>query len=115
MKYALLSATIILISLGQLLLKKGTMDRALQANVASIVKTLFNPFIFSGYIVYAVASIIGLFVIKKFPLSVAFPAMSVTYVIIVILSAIYFHEKITLFKLAGVLFIMIGVGFLFKN
>lgn len=115
MKYVLLFLSIMTIALGQLLLKKGVVDAPPDANFASIVKTLFNPYVFAGYISYLVSSILGLFVLKKFPLSVAFPAMSLTYVLIVFVSFYFFNERITSFKIIGVSLIMAGVIALFKS
>ncbi|MBU0618617.1 hypothetical protein KKD62_00100 [Patescibacteria group bacterium] len=115
MKYLLLFSAIALLSLGQILLKKGVSVSPPEPQLVSLLKTLLNPYVFSGYVFYALSSILALFVLKKFPLSIAFPSMSITYIIILIVSAVFFQEKITLFKLIGITLIMSGVVFLFKS
>jgi drug/metabolite transporter (DMT)-like permease len=100
--------------IGQFLLKKGVLASSLTANLDSIFKTIFSPYVFFGFFVYAASSIIWLFVLQKFPLSVAYPALSLTYVVIVILSIFLLKEPVTSVKIAGMFFIVLGVYFLFK-
>ncbi len=102
MKYLFLAASMSLAVIGQFLLKRGVMV------------SLFSPFILLGLMVYAVSAISWLFVLQKFPLSVAYPALSLTYVAIVAISVLVFKEPLTTFKIIGVFFIIVGVYFLFK-
>jgi drug/metabolite transporter (DMT)-like permease len=114
MKYLSLAASMILGIVGQFLIKKGVAETSPSLNISSILSTLFNPFSFFGFFAYGVSSIIWLFVLQKFPLSVAYPALSLTYVAIVILSARYFDEPLTLFKSIGIILIIGGVYLLFR-
>jgi multidrug transporter EmrE-like cation transporter len=113
MKYILLILSIITLSAGQLLLKKGVNEVSLQPNFQSILRSLFNPYIFLGYVTYGISSILGLFLLKKMPISIAFPAMSLTYVIILMVSVLYFKEEFTIYKLFGIVLIVSGVSLLF--
>jgi len=115
MKYFLLVLAIILLSAGQLLLKKGVIDAPPQGTLQSVVTTLLNPYVIAGYFFYGVSSIVGLYVLKQLPISVAFPAMSTTYIIIVFTSALWFKEPLTSYKLIGVALILFGVSFLFRD
>ena len=100
--------------LGQLLLKKGVITSSLLPNLNSIIKTVFTPLVFLGLLSYGLSAIIWLFVLQKFPLSVAYPALSLTYVVIVVLSFFIFQEPLTISKATGILLIITGVYFLFK-
>ena len=115
MKYILLLTAIITLSAGQLFLKQGVVVAPPSPQLGSIIKTLFNPFIIAGFFFYGVSSIIGLFVLQKFPVSVALPSMSLTYVIILFASSHFFGEKISLPKLLAVLIIVAGVTLLAKS
>jgi len=115
MKYILLFLSIILLSFGQISLKHGINLCPPQFQLASILKTLFNPYVILGYFFYGTASILGLFVLKQFPVSVAFPSMSLTYVIVMITSALFFGENFTSFKLVGLSLIMLGVFFISRS
>ncbi len=114
MKYLLLTASLILVVVGQLLLKKGVLSTTLSPNLTSIFKTIFTPYIFSGLATYGLSAVIWLFVLQKFPLSIAYPTLSLTYVLIVILSFFVFNEPITYTKVVGMILIIFGVYFLFK-
>jgi len=110
MKYFLLGSSMILAILGQFLLKKGVIASTLVPSIGSFLKTVFSPIVFLGF----VSAILWLFVLQKFPLSVAYPALSLTYVVVVILSVFLLKEPINSFKIAGMLLIILGVYFLFK-
>ncbi len=114
MKYLLLCGSMITAVIGQFFLKKGINISPLSHSVLSIVKTIFSPLVFVGFLMYGMSSIFWLFVLQKFPLSVAYPALSITYVIIVVLSAIILNEPITTFKILGLSLIIFGVYFIFK-
>lgn len=114
MKYLLLVTSMLLAIVGQFFIKKGINQSSLTLNISSILGTLFNPSVFLGFLVYGISSIIWLFVLKKFELSVAYPALSLTYVAIVILSAKFYGEPLTLFKSIGIIFIIGGVYLLFR-
>jgi drug/metabolite transporter (DMT)-like permease len=99
---------------GQFFLKKGVLASSLTSNFQSILKTFFSPMVFLGFFLYGISSIFWLFVLQKFPLSVAYPALSLTYVAIVILSVFILKEPFSALKTAGILLIILGVYFLFK-
>jgi len=99
---------------GQLLLKSGINQKGLYPNVQSIVFAFLSPKILAGVSLYGVSLIIWLFILKRFPLSVAYPAMSLTYIAIVFLSSRFLGETITINKVIGSLLIIFGVYFLFK-
>jgi multidrug transporter EmrE-like cation transporter len=114
MKYVLLASSMVLAIIGQFLLKRGVLASSLEPNFLSIAKTVFSPLVLLGFIMYGASSMIWLFVLQKFPLSVAYPALSLTYVVIVILSFLFLKEPVTSFKTAGLVLIVLGVYFLFK-
>lgn len=100
--------------MGQFLLKIGVNSQSLVPNFQSVVKTLFSPFVFFGFLLYGLSSIIWLFVLQKFPLSVAYPALAVSYILVVFISSMFLKEPLTFFKIGGTLLIICGVFLLFK-
>ncbi len=99
---------------GQLLLKRGVLASSLEPNIPSILKTIFSPLVFSGFVFYGISAIIWLFVLQKFPLSVAYPSLAVTYAIIVLFSFLFVNEPITTNKIIGIILIFLGVTFLYR-
>lgn len=114
MKYLLLLISMSLAICGQFLLKKGVSLSNLTPNFLSIVSTIFNPLVFLGLVIYALSSVVWLFVLQKFPLSVAYPSLALTYIVVVLMSVFILKESFTLIKLLGVVLIFSGVFCLYR-
>lgn len=114
MKFLLLGSSMILAIAGQFFLKKGILTASLIPNFVSITKTIFSPYVFLGFVLYGISSVFWLFVLQRLPLSVAYPALSLTYVVVVALSVLVLKEPITSTKIIGILLIILGVYFLFR-
>ncbi len=93
---------------GQILMKKGMM----QTNVISIKSIITNYMIFSGGLCYIAGFISWLFVLKLLPLSIAYPSASISYIGVIIASAVFLNEPVTLSKVIGVILICSGVFFI---
>lgn len=112
---AMLLASIVLGSTGQLLLKNGmnTSGKSTAVGMAAIVaaiKTIPNPWVLTGFICYGISSILWLMILKKVPLSTAYPMISLSYVIVVLLSAVILREHVRWQTYMGLLFIVVGVS-----
>jgi len=114
MKYLLLFFSIFLAIVGQFFLKKGTSGVDLVATPISVLKAVFSPLVFFGFAVYGFSSVIWLFVLKRLPLSTAYPAMSLSYLFILFLSWRFLGESLGLAKIFGVVLIVFGVYCVFK-
>lgn len=64
-------------------------------------------FALSG-ICFGAASLLWMYIIKRYPLSMAYPLVSLSYVFGLLAAAWIFHEDINLNKWIGVVLIMIG-------
>lgn len=102
--------TVILVS-GQFLWKYG-MEKQEDAfsSIFSVVRLFFTPYIFTGLVMYGLATVLWLFILTKIPLSTAYPLQSLAYIIAVFGAFFIFGEAVTVWKIAGVLLIMIGVS-----
>jgi drug/metabolite transporter (DMT)-like permease len=105
----ILCNTCILVA-GQFLWKYGMMKTTFQLNPLSIIKLLFSPFIFSGLVLYGVATILWLFILSRVPLSIAYPVQSIAYVLAVFGAYFIFHEPLSPAKIIGVILIILGVS-----
>lgn len=111
-KYLIMLLSMSIAVMGQILLKKGVNNTNLSPSVNSIFSVIFSPSILIGLSCYAVSAVLWLFVLKKFPLSVAYPSLSLTYIVVLFLSVILFDETLTPIKFLGVFFILVGVFFI---
>lgn len=103
-------------STGQLLMKQGAMKLqpvpATQGFAASLLDSfrgIFTPYVFMGFLVYGLSSILWMRIIRQVPLSFAYPMVSISYVLVVVMSKILFGDKINLTMSAGLLLICLGV------
>lgn len=111
LNWALVFVAVFLGACGQPSLKHGMniVGEIGLTSISQIITALTNPFVFLGFIFYGVSSILWLSVISKLPLSVAYPILSMGYVIVVFGSYFFFKEPLSTFKLVGVFCIIIGV------
>jgi len=93
---------------GQLLAKLGS--KSIHLENFSIFQ-FFNILIISAFICMFIRGLIWLFIIKQMNLSFAYPFISLSFVLILIISYIFFNERITLGKILGSSLIILGIIF----
>ncbi len=75
-----------------------------------LIHCLTDPYIFSAYVSGLIGSFVWIFVVAKFPLAVAFPVyIGLTFIAVVLGSALFLQEAMTLWKLCGIGLIIAGV------
>lgn len=97
---------------GQLLLKRGVSNLAPFSNRAVFqfyAGVAGSPWVWAGVIAYVLSSLIWLVVISRMPLSIAYPALSASYAAVIILSAVFFGEPLTGWKVFSGALIVSGV------
>ncbi|WP_442602021.1 EamA family transporter [Paenibacillus sp. KN14-4R] len=110
LSYGLLSSNIILLVIGQILFKIGLQ----QSGGLQWVKLILSPAIWSGLMLYGIATIVWFIVLSRLPLSVAYPMQSLAYVLAMFPAVWLFGEELTLTKVAGVIVILFGVYLIAK-
>ena len=101
-------------AVGQVMLKKGMLSLGpltLTAKdlIGTALKIGTNPFVFFGLAIYVSGIIFCLVALSRVDLSFAYPFASLSYVLMMIASWIFFKENITLLRVAGSLVIIAGV------
>ncbi len=113
MAYIFIALTILLTVYGQLVLKwqVGLYPHLVSSpfSIANIFTLLIKPWVISGFLAAFGASICWMAAINKLPLSRAYPFMSVNFVLVVLLAALLFHERIDAYKIVGTFIIVMGV------
>ena len=110
----LLISAIILGVVGQLLFKEGIskVDVAFKGlgGAAGLVWRLFtNPVIFLGLISYGISTVFWILVLKEKDLSLVYPMLASSYILILLTSWIFRHEAVSPFRWLGALVITLGV------
>ena len=116
---ALILFNVVLASAGQIVLKVGTskLGTLLKPGqpiidiVKGAIKAMFtSPYILGGMAIYAFSAIFWIIILSRVRLSFAYPMISLSYVLVVVLSAVLLHEKVPLVTVAGLLLICGGVS-----
>ena len=113
-------STTLLITSGQVLWKIGIQKAGgfylpEQSIIGNVFRILFNGWVFSGFVVYALATGFFLRLISKFDISLIIPITSVAFIYSLLAGYFIFGEQISLFRVFGVLLIVAGVLFVVKN
>ncbi len=114
MGYFYIFGTIFFTVYGQLILKwrimsVGSLPDGFTDKIIFLIKLIFDPFIFSGFAAAFIASFFWMAAMTKFELSFAYPFMSGAFVLVFILSVLFFHETVTWQKIIGLSFIVLGI------
>lgn len=113
MNYLYIVLTIVLTVFGQLAIKwqvsqAGALPPAAQDKLIFLMHLLLNPWIIAAFAAAFLASVAWMGAMTKFPLSHAYPFMSMNFVIVLLLSAWLFNEPVSLTKVIGIALICIG-------
>ena len=107
-------AVIVLTVCGQLILKwqvakAGAFPQSFPERVLFLLRLLLNPWIIGGLFAGFLAFLCWMAAMTKFELSYAYPFMSLAFVLVLLSSALLFHETVTMPKMLGILLIMAGI------
>jgi drug/metabolite transporter (DMT)-like permease len=114
--FLLICIFVTLASVGQIFIKKsvsgGSLTRdTLGETLKNILCTFKHPYAIIGFGLYVVSTFVWLLVLSKVKLSVAYPMMSLSYFLVVILSATVLREKVDKkCAIIGLLLISAGVS-----
>jgi drug/metabolite transporter (DMT)-like permease len=105
---------VLLNALAQLLLKVGTSSLGAlfpvgERHLSELMRIVLQPYIFSGLICYVVSVSMWIAALSKVPVSVAYPMLSIGYVVNAIAAYYLLNEELGLQKLVGIGIIIIGV------
>ena len=106
--YILLLIAVLLGIIGQLLLKRGMSQRP-DFQLRQIWTLISDPSILAGFFSYGLSTLIYLQSLEILDLSLAYPTVSLGYVLVILLSKILFKEKVNLTRWIAVIIICAGV------
>jgi small multidrug resistance pump len=103
LSYGALATAILIGVLGQLLLKTGS-DRA-----DGFVAQFLNPFTIAGLAAYGVGAIAYIIAIKRIPISIAFPSVALSYVLVAVAAHFLWQETLGWQQMTGIALIASGI------
>ena len=114
LSFALILAGVLLNAAAQLLLKAGTnavgrFDFS-AANIVPIgMRLALEPHILGGLGCYVVSVVVWIMALSRVPVSIAYPMLSIGYIVNALAAWMLFGESLTAQKLVGIGFIVVGV------
>lgn len=117
--FALILGGVLLNAIAQLFLKAGTNELGelgkIKGNFLEIIfKIIFEYHIFAGLTCYVLSVGIWIVALSKVPVSVAYPLLSIGYVLNAIAAWYLFGETLSMQKIIGITVIILGVYLLTK-
>ena len=101
---------------GQLILKYAisrlSLDMSETGPLGYYVRLFTTPIVLLGFFMYGLSSLVWLFILSKLPLSLAYPLVSMGYVLVVFFSWLLLREHVNVTRMVGVAVICLGVALL---
>lgn len=112
--FAYILGTVLLTVYGQIVLKwqvakAGVLPAAFSEKIVFLITLIWNPWILSSIFAGFLAFLCWMAAMTRFELSYAYPFMSLSFLLVLILSAVLFHEPMTIPKAVGVALVMVGI------
>jgi multidrug transporter EmrE-like cation transporter len=114
LSFSLILAGVLLNAAAQLLLKAGTNAvghfEFSSANIVPVgLRLALEPFILGGVTCYVVSLVVWIMALSRVEVSIAYPMLSIGYVINALAAWYLFGESLTALRLTGIGFIVLGV------
>lgn len=114
MGYLYIFGCILFTVYGQLVLKwrmnlKGQLPAEITDKMLFMAKLFLDPWLLSGFGAAFIASLFWMAAMTKFEISFAYPFMSLSFVLVLILSILIFGETFSWGKVVGLLLIVAGI------
>lgn len=117
--FIIIFTSVFLNALAQLLLKNGTTFlKAIEfSNYSTLIVNGFlkNYYFLGGFISYLLSIFIWIYALSKVEVSIAYPMLSLGFVINAIGAWYFLGENMNFFKIFGITLILLGVYTLFKS
>lgn len=107
--YACLFTAILIGVGGQIALKTGTLNVGSSSGLP-----LFQPYVILGLSCYFASALFYIFALKKIPVSVAFPSVSMSYVAVALIAHFLWNEPFGAQHMIAIAFILTGVFLLVR-
>lgn len=111
--YFYILGTLIFTIYGQIILKwrlnqLGNLPESFKEKIFFLLKTIFDPYILSGFVAAFLASICWMAAMTQFEITKAYPFMSLAPALVFIIGILFLGETFTIGKIIGLALIILG-------
>jgi drug/metabolite transporter (DMT)-like permease len=112
--FAYILGTVLFTVYGQIVLKwrvakAGALPAVFSHKIFFLLSMIWDPWVLSSIVAGFLAFLCWMAAITEFELSYAYPFMSLSFLLVLILSAILFQESLTVSKVVGVGLVVAGI------
>jgi drug/metabolite transporter (DMT)-like permease len=112
--FAYILGTVLFTVYGQIVLKwrvakVGALPAVFSHKIFVLLSVIWDPWVLSGVVAGFFAFLCWMAALTEFELSYAYPFMSLSFLLVLVLSAILFQEPLTVSKVLGVGLIVAGI------
>jgi multidrug transporter EmrE-like cation transporter len=109
----IIGVCILLGSFGQIYMKQGMNDIgpdgiSKMLTPKGFLSTIFHKPVFIGISLYVIATVLWLFALTTLDISLAYPLLSIGYILTAILAVVYLKESVTVGRWLGIALIVAG-------
>lgn len=94
---------------GQVCLKIGVNQLGADASPLMVIKGILTPYVFAGFCLYGLSSLLYLVALSKLDLSYAYPFVALSFLMVTALSWYLLDETLPLLRVIGLVLILAGV------
>ena len=92
-----------------MLFKQAALSLPAIDRVGALVAIARNPWIWAAGTLYGVAVVLWVVILQKLPLSIAYPFVALSFVVVPLAAALFFQESLSLKTLSGAVLILAGI------
>lgn len=100
---------LIILTVSSLAVGQVCFKLAAPAFVAFSIRSLLAPIFLIALVIYAVATVMWVVVLSRVPLTVAYPIVALSYLIVPLLARAFLNEQLTWQTFAGAFVIILGI------
>jgi multidrug transporter EmrE-like cation transporter len=109
-----IATTIVFTVYGQLIIKwqvgrAGDLPQGTSDRFEYFLRVFFSPWTLTAWAGLCIAAVCWVFALTKFELSRAYPFVSITFVLVLVGSAVFFHEHLSVLRVTGLSLIVAGL------
>jgi drug/metabolite transporter (DMT)-like permease len=114
MSYVYVLATVLLTVYGQIIIKwkvlgAGAFPDTWPDRASFLARLMLDPWVLTAFLAALLAALSWMVAMTKLDLSHAYPFVSLSFVLVLLLSGLVFNEPLTWYKILGVVLIACGV------
>ncbi|WP_108815522.1 SMR family transporter [Loktanella sp. Alg231-35] len=110
--FGIVFASVTLSALGQTAFKLGVSKIDIPDAASVLAKAMafvFSPFVLLGLTLYAVGTVLWLFALRQLDLSVAYPFVAMSFVMVALSSVVFLGETLDPMRIVGLSLIILGI------